>query len=258
MTTQLLKLVSSIILTVAVFMLGCSKKSSESSPPSDAQSKETKNAGASGKPDFSLDPAAWRSDWKDGQAALQKYQGKVIELKGVVARIGDDTISRGPTIYLKAEGAWTVRCITADKRPWLKVVPGSTIKVKGILPNAISFQDPHLAEAVVTDPGAAKPEFVTAQQITKAVVADRKAAKEKYHEKWVNLEGEIIDAKIVAGNDMIVRLKGDADAIVNCSIVKTGLENARPGQKVKVFGQLNIVDIGNVVYLYASGLTELK
>ena len=100
----------------------------------------------------------------------------------------------------------------------------------------------------------------TAVKLTKTYATNRKAAKEKYREKWVNLEGEIIDAKVVAGNDMIVRLKGDGDLIVNCSIVKNGLEAAKPGQTVKVFGQLNVADADSVkvVYIYATALTELK
>jgi hypothetical protein len=44
------------------------------------------------------------------------------------------------------------------------------------------------------------------------------------------------------------------------TIAKAGLENARPGQKIKFFGQLNVVEEGNgkVIYVYASGSADLK
>ena len=44
------------------------------------------------------------------------------------------------------------------------------------------------------------------------------------------------------------------------TINKNGLEAAKPGQKVKVFGQLRVDDAGTdqVIYMQASALTELK
>lgn len=249
---------------MAVLAAGCGKKKTETSTPSPESTptgtfKDQLIPKAS-KPEVSTDPASFRAEFKaNGQAASQKYFGKTIEMTGIVARMGDDPFDKGPFISLKAEGEWTVSCATTDEKPWLTVMPGSKIKLKGKLPRGLSYQNPTIAECVVIENGP-KPETTTAVKLTKTYATNRKAAKEKYREKWVNLEGEIIDAKVVAGNDMIVRLKGDGDLIVNCSIVKNGLEAAKPGQTVKVFGQLNVADADSVkvVYIYATALTELK
>ncbi len=111
----------------------------------------------------------------------------------------------------------------------------------------------------IIDAGGSKTQSLTAAQLTKEYLADANGTKTKYDKKAVSLEGEITDARIAAGDDMIVRLKGDQGTTIVVSIKKQGLEGAKPGQKLKVFGELNIPPAGQKeLYLYASALSELK
>jgi hypothetical protein len=254
----LIALTSGLLLIIASG--GCKKSDSGSGGSSTDEPKGDGPKGASGAPDISISPAEFRAEFaRNGQAAMQKFKGKVIELTGVVAGVGQDPFERAPGISLKADGMWTVSCVTTDPKPWLTVSPGSTVKLKGTLPTAITFEHPTLANCQVTSSGG-KPPFVTATQLTKECASDIKAAHAKYNEKWVNLEGEILNTNPPAGNDMIVRLKGEEGYTINCAIDKRGLESAKPSQKLKVFGNLFIPDAPGqkVLFIYASALTELK
>src|SRR4051812_21276940 len=75
---------------------GCNKTDSGNS------SKDSTNQGT-GKPvdtnkaaDVTVDAKAWHAEWKkDKVAAAKKYQGKVIEVSGVVANVESDPTGQG-------------------------------------------------------------------------------------------------------------------------------------------------------------------
>jgi hypothetical protein len=261
-------LITSVALAVALAAAGCKKKSDSGSSDgttSDGTKSGTDGTksggpkGPAGAPDFTISPAEFRAEFaKDGKAADQKFRNKTIQLNGVVTIVSKDPFGEKAGIYLKAEGEWSVFCATADPQPWTKVAPGATMKVKGKLPGAISYQNPTLDDVQIIDAGGSKSQSLTAAQLTKEFLADPKGTKDKYDKKPVSLEGEIVETKPV-GSDMIVRLKGEQGTVVIVSISKKGLENAKPGQKIKVYGDLNIPPAGaKDLFLYANALSELK
>jgi hypothetical protein len=262
-------LLPAMILTFALAATAGCKKKSDSGSSDGTTSDGTKSGtdgtksggpkGLTGAPDFTMTPAEFRAEFaKDGKAADQKFRNQTIQLNGVVTIVGKDPFGEKAGIYLKAEGEWSVFCTTADPQPWTKVAPGATVKVKGTLPSAISYQNPTLDGVQIIDAGGSKSQSLTAAQLTKEFLADPNGTKAKYDKKAVSLEGEIIETKPV-GSDMIVRLKGEQGTVVIVSISKKGLENAKAGQKIKVFGDLNIPPAGaKDLFLYASALAELK
>jgi tRNA_anti-like len=241
------------VLAALVISLGCSKKSGDSQQSSEPPKGDPKKQANTGGGVFKTDPVAWRADFaKDGKGTYEKYKGGSIEISGVVGYVNDKEIK------IKAEGQWMVTCETAQPRPWLKVTPGSKVKLKGKLPDAISYHDPHLSQCEILEAGV-KPASITAVQLTKEYLADRKAAKDKYHEKHAIVEGDITFTNVF-GSDMTIKLKGEPDSSINCSIAKAGLENAQIGQKIRIFGQLTVVDVGagKEIYMSASGSMLVK
>jgi hypothetical protein len=257
------------VLAFAFAAAGCKDKKGSGAPavappaqpgPGDGGTPPGRPKNPSGEPDFKLTPAEFRAEFaRDGRGADQKFRGKVIELDGVVASVGQDTFDRKPGVFLKAEGTNTVFCATADPRPWEKVAPGASARLRGTLPSSISYQSPALADARVIDAGGSKVQSLTAAELTKEFLADPAGTRAKYDKRAVALGGEITDARIAAGDDMIVRLKGERGTTVVVSIKKHGLEGARPGRRLKVFGDLNIPPAGaKELFLYASAPAELK
>jgi hypothetical protein len=240
--------------------VGCKKSDATGTTGGEQQTEVV--AGLLGKPDVSMDATAWHAEFKkDANAAKRKYMGKVVELTGTIDDVEDDFKHRFGYVCLKVTGD-RVRVATKDKKPWLTVAPGSQVKVKGKVQE--SGRPGELFEAEIVDPGTVKPAFLTAEQIAKEYAADRKAAAEKYQNKRVNVEGEIIEMGKSQYCDVQVKLKGQEDIIVSCcvsgDINKQVLDAAKPGQKLKVFGSLELYDdpAKKIILLGNCALTEVK
>src|SRR4051812_5168179 len=101
-----------------------------------ARATQPKSDLAKATPDFTMDADAWHTEWsKDRDAARKKYTGKIIELNAVVESADDDIHCKVGYVRLKLkkEVIFAPRCILDDTAPWLKVGPGCTIKVRGMV-----------------------------------------------------------------------------------------------------------------------------
>ncbi len=222
-----------LILCAAVLLaVGCieDEAPAQSAPPSNA------------KPDYSLDVKEWHAEFAhDTKAAVAKYKDKVVELSGTVQLVAEDPQEQVGLVYLQIEGSdLGDRCATLDKKPWLRLSPGSTVKLRGKLPEFGLPGDLGDADIVETGPNPAI--AMTAEQLAGEFAADAKAATDKYDEKWANLDGEVLEksSKVRA---VQLKLKGMGDVAVTCSFSERGkraLEAVKVGSKVKVFGQLSI------------------
>jgi hypothetical protein len=119
-----------------------------------------------------------------------------------------------------------------DKEPWWKVSPGSALKLKGKMPEHGEPDDLFGCVFVETGPN---PE----------------AAVTKYNEKWIILEGELLE-KNGDKNQLVVKGKGEVKVL--CSFGAAAMDKERMnalevGRKVKVFGQAAVYKTGNVIYL---------
>jgi hypothetical protein len=256
------------ILFVA-FAAGCKKSDTtgatgaESKKDGAAADPKKEAAAPLGKPDVTMDAVAWHAEFKkDNKAAKQKYKGKVVELTGTVRDLTDDPYGNVGYIYLEVKGdILGVRVATKDKKPWLTVAQGSQIKVKGKEPEAGLPAD--LFEAEIVDAGP-NPAMLSAEQLAKEYTADRKATAAKYNEKRVNVEGEVVEKGKSQYCDVQLKLKGAGEITISCcfggAANTQGLGAAKPGQKLKVFGTLSLLDNPNekVIHLNTCALTELQ
>jgi hypothetical protein len=125
---------------------------------------------------------------KGPEATEKKYEGKVVEVRGVVFAFVDSG-DLGSALFLKAPpdtGLGNLECKTANPQPWAKVAPGQEIKVKCMVRS-------HLRQhgCLVTPEGPNPAVPVAPEQLAKDFEADPKAAAKKYAAKWLVLEGEV-------------------------------------------------------------------
>src|SRR5262249_6520764 len=143
------------------------------------------------KAEFSMDADSWHAEWAKGrEAAAEKYKGKTVELSGVVDSPDDDPYGKLGYIALKLKGGGLgPRCALDDPAPWLKVGPGCTIKIKGVVPDGGLSGELYPCVIVESSPNTCLP--ITAAQLAKEFAADRKAAVDRYRDKCLIVEGEL-------------------------------------------------------------------
>src|SRR5262245_30897758 len=181
-----------VLLVVGLCAAGCGQRAPV---PTDGPGKPSPDApptpavASLEKPDFTLDAAAWREEWKkDRTAAKKKYTGKVVELTGEVVfvmvqfegSIAGGDLRSGPGGWVNLKGAqegFPVQCITTDPQPWLTVSEGSKVRVRG---RAGKVDAEELVDCIIVEAGPNPALTATVEQITRDVAADSAAAKEKY------------------------------------------------------------------------------
>src|SRR5882724_5417045 len=194
--------------------------------------------GSLGKADIVVTPAEWRADFKKNAAAAKaKYKGKVVEMSGTVDSARPDPFGN-PVGFIDLEVAndpfGSVRCVLADKKPWLKVSPGSKVKVRGKSSDVVSGD---LNPCEIVEAGPNPGVVITAAELTKQFGADRQATKKKYDEKWAYIKGEVSAVTKPQGCAVLLTLKGAGDITVTCCFgeaYKRGTEIVKVGTHVDV------------------------
>jgi hypothetical protein len=229
----------SLVLCAATGLVGCGKSGDTGTATTGApQATE-----ASNQADYTMDVAQWHAEFsKDPTAAVEKYKGKVIDVSGTVEYVSEDPIQQVGCVFLKVDGPpLQDRCATNDKKPWLKVSPGSKVKIRGKIPE---FGLPcDLVGAEIVEAGPDPAVVVSAEALAKEYAADGKAATTKFDDKWAHVEGEVVEKTTSQDCAVLLRLKGDNDVAVSCCFGernKKAVEGVKPGAKVKVFGQLSL------------------
>jgi hypothetical protein len=229
----------SLVLCAAVGTSGCGKSGDNAA----AATNTPTTSDSSNNADYSLDVAQWHAEFsKDPTAAVEKYKGKVIDVSGTVEYVSEDPIQQVGCVFLKVDGPpLQDRCATADKKPWLKVSPGSKVKLRGKIPE---FGLPcDLVGAEIVEAGPDPAVVVSAEELAKQYSTDGKSATAKFDDKWAHVEGEVVEKTTSQDCAVLLRLKGDNDVAVSCCFGernKRPLEGVKPGTKVKVFGQLSL------------------
>jgi hypothetical protein len=241
-----------MLLAGMISIAGCGGKE-EPVPSTPAPVQETKPAVpaterkpvdlATAKPDFTLDPKAWYTEWTaNDRAARDKYEGKVVELSGevseVTARLEGDRIARG-VVIIKAVGKdHTIRCLTTDLHPWERVSAGSKVKMRGVVPPFAEF--PMLGPSIIVEASPNPAIVISALQLTKEYDDEPKKTVERYKDKYLIVEGEILQKKTDALGITMAFLKGAEDAPpVVCKFphaMRTEAAALKGGQKIKVVG----------------------
>jgi hypothetical protein len=226
------------------FILGTALALSYLEPADDAPIKPASSAPVVlREPDYKLDAAQWHAEFaRDAAVSAEKYKDKIIELSGTVEFVGEDANADVGCVFLKVEGASLGdRCATTDRQPWLKVSPGSKVRLRGRVPDFGLPGDLVSAEIVEAGPNPAV--YTSALLLAKEYAADGKAATAKYDDAWANLNGEVIGKAAAPDGTVVVTLKGDGDVTVACCFGQRhpkALEAVKVGTQVKVYGQLSL------------------
>jgi RecJ-like exonuclease len=190
------------------------------------------------EPAFRLSAQAFREECKtDLKSADAKFQGKVIELSGRVDRVTPSAVD-GPTVFLQVEGDLIgVPCLSFEDRPWVQVVAGQTIKIKGLWP--IESRLPTLVGCVVTDAGQYAAVRVAASALARELAADGDATIKKYADKQVAVTGRAAAIQFKSG-EATVEFATDHRVKVVCKLDRNLLRLAKqiePGQTLEVVGE---------------------
>jgi hypothetical protein len=199
---------------------------------------------AAPKPDFTLTAKALAEEFKNDNAnAIVKYRGKVVEVTGFIKNAGLDK-SDAPFLYLDGvPGALGgVPCVTTDKTPWKKAMPGQTVTVRGTVPEFATLA--RLADCEIKDIKGMAPVTMTATKFAVEYRANPAATDKKNERKWVIILGEVASvAAIDVGEEAkaaLVTFKTDgkpptvvARFLGNDNKMTAGLE---AGTKIKVLG----------------------
>jgi len=217
---------------LCLVMLGCSRHAGDSEWQARAAAPDDK---AEAKAAFAITALQLAEEFeKDSKAARQKYQGKVIDLSGRIDRLNRN-IGGGDAFVVLDGGKEGVRCVTVDKQPWNKVVPGQKVKLRGTLADNST---PMLLQCEILETGESPALVVTAEQLAKEAAADAEGTDKKYKGKPLIVTGEIVELKPAKGEEYL-KLKGDDQRKVYCVFPLQGdmIAGLKEGQRVKILGQ---------------------
>ncbi len=254
------------LLLVGLTAPGCGKKEelpAKGAAQGDGGGKGEPASKALGKPDVTMDAAAWHAEFKkDADAARAKYKDKVIELSGTVDAVMPSPFGDSGNVFLEVpKETIGVQCRTTEVKPWKKVSPGSKVKIRG---KVSEFGRGELVQAEIVEAGLNPGVVISAEQLAKEFVADRAAARKKYHDKWAYVTGDVLERTSEKYCWVLLKLKGEGDVTVNCCFgegaYKKPVEPIKAGSKVDVFGRLSVYDgpKDKVIHLNMCELTSAK
>ncbi|MBP3956209.1 hypothetical protein J8F10_13040 [Gemmata sp. G18] len=178
---------------------------------------------------------------KDAKAAREKYQGKTVELTGVVASAAQGF--EGKNSYVSVEtpdpavkfGSPDVMCLSSDPEFFAQFGRGQTVRIKGKIGKFGEF----LSEEVL-EKGPETLIRVSSEALTKEFTADREKAVAKYDRKTLVVSGKISAIKPYPGLKVkYIELTGDSKTVIECRYSDTNVvEKYQVGQTVKVYGAI--------------------
>jgi hypothetical protein len=190
-------------------------------------------------PVFSLSAEEFfRGYQRDREAAVRKYTGAVVELRGVVGIMEHD-VGGAPAISLKAmDDPVGVKCITLDAQPWAKVSPGQKVEVRGRLPDF--HVGPALEQcrlkSLEPDPALA----LDAEQLAAEAAADAVAAMAKYQGKYLRIRGSVSEKQEAPNGTTRVTLAARDGVRVVCQFPpfeKPRVDAMAIGQPLRAIGR---------------------
>jgi hypothetical protein len=167
--------------------------------------------------DFALSAMELQEEFTTDKAkALARYQGKTIDLTGVVKSVGDDgTDQNGLVEIVTGSGSLGLPCYTVDKEPFARLAPGQTVNLQGVWPKGAG--EPTLRNCVIVKAGLSPAIALTALQLATEYAADPEGVKTKYDGKSLILSGDVVGKLTRDTGNSILYLKGTEKAHVELS-----------------------------------------
>jgi hypothetical protein len=172
---------------------------------------------------------------QDPATAHKKYDGKVLEVSGVVGGCRSD--AGNSTLAL--EGQWgdpfSLNCVMQEKECWARHGSGQKVKLKGGF--FVSEAAVSLAETVVLESEPNPTPLYISELLAQQFESAPGTLLERFGNKDIIVEGEVL--KTDSNKDArIVSLKGTNRTVIRCqfSQLKTDWKS---GEKVRIFGVLD-------------------
>jgi len=224
------RLLWAILTFVLLLSPGCSGK---------GERDDTEESGAD-KPAFSMTAREFSEErLKDDKGAQAKYRGKLIELVGAIMGVDRTPTRKGLLILQGAPGDLVgVQCSTKDIQPWLKALPGQTVRLKGR--GAQRDSGPMLEQCTILEVSGPVPPSLTAEELAKEYAAGPVAAQRKYEGKHLLVSGKVEEVTVKETKLAWVAFKTAGGPQVFCVFTpffEDQWSTLKPGQKVKVLGQ---------------------
>jgi hypothetical protein len=202
------------------------------------------------KPKYSMTVHEFLKDVStDKNAAKTKYDNVPVELSGYVTQIqwnATDILvfiagppEEGKTPYDLIFG---LRCVPLGDEPWATVCRAQRVKAFGVA--TIYEGQPMLNEAVFTADGPTNRLEMKATDLAAEFAKDPDAARKKYAQKPIQLDGEVLEVTNEPGNPGVIVGKGDTR--VACQLTNDGSDAAKAvharlkvGQPIRIIGEFN-------------------
>lgn len=242
-----MKTASALFFVLALALTGCGKKAADDKP-GDKQTEKPEDGSdlATAKPDVTMTAEAWHAEFKkDEKAAKAKYMGKVVQLTGKVWTLAQNIDAGITFVHLKVENdLFGVRGGTKDLNLWERVPEGAEVTIRGRLPDmGVMTGELFPIHVVSVDKNPSR--TFTAAELAIEFKKDKEKLKAAWGDKWVYVEGEFVRTiKSQHGSEQIV-LKGAGGVDIKCAFPMDAnalASKLKPGQKVKVLGQLSIYE----------------
>lgn len=183
----------------------------------------------------------------DEKAATAKYKDKIVEVEGVV-NTANQELHKGSFSLTGAKKTPTdiaqllVFCNPVPSQqprmPWL--AKGQKVRVRGQLTaNSLALRLLNCQFWELEPPSTPK---LTAVQLTEEYAKDEAAAKEKYYDKEIIVEGTVVDLEKTKNDFFLIKLAGaKPDLRVSCTVDEREFNAVKKGQKAVVKGDCSLL-----------------
>ena len=208
-------------IVLLALLAGCAPTGKET----DQEAPQGADASANSTKRISLTAEELAAAFKENEAAAnERFLHQEVELTGTVQSVGAFSYPGG-YIYL-AGFKWE----TENKRPWEVVLPGQTVTVLGTF-------EPGVVMKITNVSGERR--VLKAEELAQELEANAAATHEKYLDKWLEIQGEVVKVETPDAEPICIVLKGQDDVLVQCRCHyeqnKFG-EQLKAGDKVRLVG----------------------
>jgi hypothetical protein len=203
---------------------------------------------------YKLTPEQYFKEYSDNDEAVRrKYGNGLIELTGIVDRVGIDlaanstvTLRAGPQKEVDPNTPVTnplVMCRLTETEPWAKVARGQQATLRGSVGNPPFSAN--LTDCQLITSGPSTVVIATAAQLAGEYVGKIDTFAKVNKDKNLIVTGKVARTKLDSAGAVTLFLEGLGATEVRCdfgmieSVIKKTVADVKAGQQVKVFGEVD-------------------